>query len=528
MTLRRATRRTATLASLTVASGLALAAPSQANHQTVTGLTTANTIVQFAVGTPGTLISGPTAITGLSGGEDLLGLDYRPRTGTLYAQGASGQVYLLSPGATFAATAIGTPTGNPDDVATAFDFNPVPDAIRVSNVNDQNFRFSPNTGALLDGNPGTAGVQPDANLAFAAGHDANAGDDPDVGAGAYTNNFDGALVTTLFDIEAGNNALVRQGGADGIPSPNAGALATVGTLPGGDITPVAGFDIETQTNNAYAALQTTGQTSSIFYRLDLTNGAALNTFGPIAGGALVESVSLLPIPQLQFASAVTSTREGTAATVTVDRQGPVNQRATVNYTTEVAAGDNAQADDFTPTSGTLTFVPGDSQESFTVPTTGDAADEADETFTVRLSLPDPSVNLPAPPTTKVNVVDDDDAPRPPTNYPLPVPPGKPGAAPFGLISVPTQRIDRTIVARFICDDPCTARLDLRLGRRVLDRRTVVQKGFGSKKVTFRLSRREVRLVKRAARGRRSAKLKINGRFSDADGSTRSSVRFQLG
>ena len=145
MTLRRATRRTATLASLTVASGLALAAPSQANHQTVTGLTTANTIVQFAVGTPGTLISGPTAITGLSGGEDLIGLDYRPRTGTLYAQGASGQVYLLSPGATFAATAIGTPTGNADDVATAFDFNPVPDAIRVSNVNDQNWPLRPAT-----------------------------------------------------------------------------------------------------------------------------------------------------------------------------------------------------------------------------------------------------------------------------------------------------------------------------------------------------------------------------------------------
>ena len=289
MRIRRTGKRLAALATLALGAGLATAAPSFANHQTVTGLTAEDPsrLVQFAVGTPGTLLGRPTpvAINGLiatNNNDDLIGVDYRPRTSTLYGLGAGGQVYLLTPGTTaadpFTATAIGTPAADVvNDVSGGVDFNPVPDAIRVNNVDNQNFRFSPNTGGL---------VMPDTNLDFANG-DPNDGDDPVVGATAYTNNFDGAAQTTLFDIEAGNNALVRQGGVNvppGTPSPNDGILFTVGTLPGGNITPVAGFDIETQTQNAYAALQTMGSPSSTFYRLDLSDGSALNTFGPIGGG----------------------------------------------------------------------------------------------------------------------------------------------------------------------------------------------------------------------------------------------------
>lgn len=513
MDLGRTVRRTASVASLVAGAGLATAAPGFANHQTVTGLTTEDPsrIVQFAVGSPGT-VTGPTAITGLTAaGDNLIGIDYRPRGGALYAQADNGQLYVIAPpsGAvtTFTATPLDIAT-DPADADAGFDFNPVPDRLRVNNTADENFRINVDTGATIADGP----------IAFAA-TDQNAGDDPAIGGAAYANNTDGATATTLFGLEAGNDALVRQ------DPPNAGTLNTVGTLPGGDITSVAGFDIETQTGNAYAALQTAGATSSILYRLDLAAGAALSAFGPIGGGALIEGVSLRPIPVLQFANVVTSVAEGDTATVTVNRQGPLDQAATVNYATEVASGDAVTADDFTATSGTLTFAAGDAQETFSVATGEDTANEADESLTVRLSSPSTTANLPAPQTSKVTVIDDDDAPVPPAP---PAVPGKPGAAPIGLISVPLQRIDRSLRARFTCDESCSANVTLSSGGRRYDRRIVTQSGVTVQAVNFRLSAREVRRLKRAAKGSRTAKLEVAGTFTDADGSTTSRVVFRLG
>ena len=509
---KRTGMRVAATAALTLGIGLVSAAPSFAVHQTVTGLTTTDALVQFAVGSPGTLLSGPTAIGGAAVGN-LVGIDYRPRTNTLYGVNDAGQVFLIVPNnaaapseptTSWTATAIGTPGVDPANVDSGLDFNPVPDAIRLVNTDDQNLRLSPNTGGLL----GTDGP-----LAFAAA-DLNAGDNPAVGAAAYSNNFDGTTATTLFDIEALNDALVIQN------PPNSGTLNTVGTLPGGDITSIAGFDIETQTGNAYTALQTTGDTSSIFYRLDLATGAALNTFGPIAGGQLIEGVTLPPVPVLQFANAVTSVAEGDQTTVTVNRQGPLNQQATVNYATELAAGDSAQAEDFTAATGTLTFAPGDAQEAFMVPTTDDTINESDETLTVRMSMPSRSANLAAPPTSKVNIVDNDDAA---------VVPGKPGAAPIGLISVQSQKIGKKLKAKFSCDEACTAKLNLKLGAKKFDSQTATQSADNAvNDVVFKLSKSEVKKAKKKAKGKKVGKFSITGTFTDADGSTTSKVKFQLG
>ena len=534
MSFKRAGKTALALSSLAFAVGLLTASPSFAVHQTVTGLTTGNQLVQFAVGAPQTLISGPLPVTGVAG--DLVGIDYRPQTNTLYGVNDTGQVYLITPtpatagagpsepAASWAATPIGAPgPTDPANAATGLDFNPVPDAIRINNEADENFRFSPNTGAAL----GT-----DTPLAF-DGTDPNAGDPPAVGAAAYTNSFAGAPTTTLFDIDAGNDALVRQGGANvppGTPSPNLGQLFTIGGLgaSAGDITSIAGLDIEPFTNNTpYAALQTTGDAGSRFYRLNLSSGAAgaaLGTGSPFIGGAaspqLVESVSLVPTSTASFVNAVTSVSEsGGTASVTVTRLGPLNQVATINYATSSGAGDAATAGtDYTAASGTLTFAPGDASESLTVPITNDGADEADETLTVSLTMPSRSVNFPsAPPlTSKVNIVDNDDAQ------------GKPGA-PRGLISVPSQKIGKTIRAKFACDEACAAELDLRLGKTVLDSRSVDQKSDDDvNDVAFRLSAKEVMQAKKKAKGKNVAKFTVDGTFSDADGSSKSSVKFQLG
>jgi len=61
------------------------------------------------------------------------------------------------------------------------------------------------------------------------------------------------------------------------------------------------------------------------------------------------------------------------------------QSITVSYTT--AAGTAAAGSDFTTTSGSLTFAPGVTSQNIQVAVSGDALNEADETFTVTLSNP---------------------------------------------------------------------------------------------------------------------------------------------
>ncbi len=70
---------------------------------------------------------------------------------------------------------------------------------------------------------------------------------------------------------------------------------------------------------------------------------------------------------------------------TVSRLIPDNTVATVQYST--ADGNAASGEDYVPTSGTLTFQPGDLTKQVTVMVNGDTKDEFDETFQLKLSNP---------------------------------------------------------------------------------------------------------------------------------------------
>jgi hypothetical protein len=496
---------------LALAGGLATAAPGMAAHQTVTGLTNEapSRVVQFAVGSPGTLIGGPTAITFPMGATDtdLVGLDYRPRGGNLFAQGSQGTIYVLDPPAAMAtnwtATRVSAPVSNPfsgTPTDFGFDFNPTVDRIRV--VNDEpgsmttanNYRFNPNNGAL---------VATDGDLAYAAG-DPNAGESPRIVAAGYTNNFDGATATTLYDIDAGLDILATQ-----IP-PNDGTLNTVGAL-GVDTTDVAGFDIEGGTGTAYAALQAEGDAESTFYRLDLASGAATATSSTNAqigpdGTPPVESVSLVPTSVLRFANAVTPVAEdGGTASVTVYREGPLNRTSTVNWATELAVDDTAAAADFTASMGTLTFAPGDAAETITVPIANDAAQEPEETFTVRLSAPNTASNLPTPPTAKVNIVDDDG--------------GDPGA-PQALVAAPPQTLKQVLQRkelrfRYSCNEACVEESSLRLKGAELGRSSSSLDRAGAAAQVVALDG-DARRALRTAPGRGGVRVKLVSVFTDAD------------
>ncbi|MFD1140067.1 DUF4394 domain-containing protein [Larkinella insperata] len=197
-------------------------------------------------------------ITGLQPGETIRGIDMRPATGQLYALGNSSRIYAITyPAGTTNAQAnvIGmgafTPTLTGSDYG--FDFNPTVDRIRVISNSGQNLRINPVTGEVAV--DGTLNYGP------------NAVDKPSVRAAAYTNNYQGATTTVLYDLDDYSNRLYRQ-----IP-PNAGTV--VGGSPLGiTITATNGFDIGGRSNKGYALL-TSGTTTNL-YHIDLNSGALTN------------------------------------------------------------------------------------------------------------------------------------------------------------------------------------------------------------------------------------------------------------
>ena len=212
-----------------------------------------NRLVGFNVATPGIVLS-DVALSGLNTGEFLLGIDARATTGQIFAIATTGtagtangdRVVTINP-TTGAVTAVGGGTTTPAGTFFGIDFNPVVDRIRLVSDADVSLRLNPNDGTL-------AGT--DTNLAYATG-DSNFGANPNVVDVAYTNNNAGTMTTTLFGIDSNTNSLVRIGGVLGTPSPNGGLLTTIGSL-GFDVDSFGGFDIQTGTGTAYAALMVGG------------------------------------------------------------------------------------------------------------------------------------------------------------------------------------------------------------------------------------------------------------------------------
>jgi hypothetical protein len=230
-------------------------------------------LVRFNGATPGTVAS-TTAISGMQAGETVVGADFRPANGRLYAVGSTGRIYTVDP-MTGAATQSGSGMLSLTGAAFGVDFNPVPDRLRVVSDADQNLRI----------NVDTVETTADGALKYAPG-DANASANPMVVAAGYTNSMAGAQSTTLFVIDSGLDVLARQ------DPPNDGVLNTIGRL-GVDVTEAAGFDIQADGNRAFAALTTAGGSASELYSIDLNGGAATRV-GPIGSGLQVRGLAAMP------------------------------------------------------------------------------------------------------------------------------------------------------------------------------------------------------------------------------------------
>lgn len=237
----------------------------------------ATTVLVWDSASPSNIQSGA-FVTGLSSGETILGIDFRPANGQLYALGSTSRLYTLNP-TTGVATAVGPSFAPPalSGFSYGFDFNPVIDRIRVVSETNQNLVLNPITGAVQTVAP---------NVAYAAG-DPNFGVDPNVVDSAYTNNFSGATATTLYGIDTALDILVTQVAATG-------ALSTVGPL-GLNVAAAGGFDISGTTGIAYTAFLPAGASQSSLYTINLATGAA-TLVGQIDGGVVITALTVAPAP----------------------------------------------------------------------------------------------------------------------------------------------------------------------------------------------------------------------------------------
>jgi Domain of unknown function (DUF4394) len=230
-----------------------------------------NQLVRLDSATPGTIQS-TQAITGLQGGESVLGIDFRPATGELFGLGSSNRLYVIDP-VTGAAVAVGA-SGAFTLVGNSFgvDFNPTVDRVRVVSDTGQNLRLNPATGGLAATDTNLGGG---ATGAFAA---------------AYTNSFNGALTTTLYSMDAATDALYIQN------PPNNGTLVLVGAL-GLNVSQIGGFDIDPAGNVAFAAFQSGAGGGSSLYSINLTTGAA-SLIGAIGNGQqIITGLASAPVPE---------------------------------------------------------------------------------------------------------------------------------------------------------------------------------------------------------------------------------------
>ncbi len=242
------------------------------SSESLAAITENNTIFFVNPSDPGTVTRG-LVITGIvQPAISFSAIDFRPSTRELYALeigSVNRRLYTIDLQTGFALR-IGvnalTSTTNP-----GFDFSPVVDRLRIVDPTDINFRVEVDT--------------------LSSTTDTSLSPDSDVVALAYTNNVAGAAVTTLYGIDSVAATLVRIGGPDGTPSPNGGAVTTIGPLGITPATNEVSFDIA-PSGTAYASWGTPGGIWRL-YTINLSTGAATEV-GILGNGGRVLGISVVP------------------------------------------------------------------------------------------------------------------------------------------------------------------------------------------------------------------------------------------
>lgn len=272
--------------------------------EALVGLTATNELVRFSSANPDSVTS-TVAITGLTVGDTLAGIDVRPTNGLLYGLGVArdgagaptgvGRIYSIDL-ATGAATLTATLAADPADVAAptpfagltgeffGIDFNPVVDRLRVVSDTGLNLRLNVETGL----------TQLDVALNYPVG-DIQEGTSPQVVGVGYTNSVAGAATTVLYGLDITNGGyLVTQS------PPNDGRLNSTGilSLAAG---PDSALDISGATGTAYVVLDGATLATVALASGDVTQLGAIATIGSITDIAVV-----VPEPSTLMLAAIIS------------------------------------------------------------------------------------------------------------------------------------------------------------------------------------------------------------------------------
>ncbi len=292
-------------------------------------------------------------IAGITPGDQLVAVDYRPRTGVLHAVGVNTtdetvSVYVLNYSYGYGGR-ISVPgqfqTGGGTVVPFAdgkwdIDVHPYNDRIRIINDAAQNFRLEAIVGNAVDDNNGTGASVANINT-----------DGPVNGAtiqgAAYSNNSGIATVTTLYTVSTITDSLYIQeqsGGAQILPV----ALSR-------GLDDVSGFDIRTGSNTAVnntpvssgaglAVAKLTGETGQHLVSIDLVSGAVttVGTF-PVTDIVSMAAVSGAPRPVVVLLGGGTQFQRLDASGVAVPAQSFIG----------VEAGETIVGIDYRPLSGRL-------------------------------------------------------------------------------------------------------------------------------------------------------------------------------
>lgn len=274
-------------------------------------------------------------ITGLQSGERLLGIDFRPATGTLYGVGSTSRLYVIDP-QTGVARAIGSAAFTPviSGNAIGLDFNPTVDRLRLVTSSGQNLRINPETGTVAAVDGALNGVT-----------------NPNVTAAAYTMNRAGASSTVLYVIDVSTDKLYKQ------DPPNDGKLVEIGNI-GFDIEQTGDFDISPDGKAALAALKTDGRTN--LYNIDLTTGKASKI-----QNEFTSNIISIAIPTEPVAYAISGNNELVIF-------NPLNPSPVTKPITGLLAGESLLGMDFRPVNGQL-YALGSSSRLYTINASSGAA-----------------------------------------------------------------------------------------------------------------------------------------------------------
>jgi len=263
------------------------------------------------------------SITGLPNGEMIISIDYRPATGQLYALGSSSRLYLINENSGMA-TPLGEGPFSPTIMGenASIDFNPTVDRIRLVTASGQNLRLHPELGTV---------VATDGNI--------SGGNNPQIGAVAYTNSMAGASSTLLYDIDFATDKLYIQN------PPNDGGLEEVGDL-GIDFMGMGNFDISP--DNAAALAVTQHEDESRLYTINLSSGKA-------------EWVGKFALPVVGIAFKTNPVAYATTADNKLHRFDPTSPSINTVDITGLMDGEWIAGLDFRPANGALYAISSESR-----------------------------------------------------------------------------------------------------------------------------------------------------------------------